>query len=92
MVHEVAYRPSGNVYFHRWVEIDERDGVVSYSRPFVFDHTGIEYGTGLCDLGDGHAIVTYGHEDSEARWVEVAWNTILTSLRVGEGQYAPRSD
>ncbi|HEY0991595.1 MAG TPA: glycosyltransferase family 2 protein [Kofleriaceae bacterium] len=92
MVHEVAYRPSGNVYFHRWVEIDERDGVVSYSRPFVFDHTGIEYGTGLCDLGNGHVIVTYGHEDSEARWVEVAWNTILTSLRVGEGQYAPRSD
>lgn len=88
LVHEVAYRPSGNVYFHRWIEIDERDGLVRYSRPFVFDHTGIEYGTGICDLGNGHLIVTYGHEDREARWIEVAWNTVLASLRVGEHESA----
>lgn len=86
MVHEVAYRPSGNTYFHRWIEIDERDGVMRYSRPFVFDHTGIEYGTGLSDLGNGHLIVTYGFEDREARWVEVAWNTVLSSLRTREGE------
>lgn len=87
MVHEVAYRPEGNVYSHRWLEIDERAGPVALSRPFVFDHVGVEYAVGCLDRGDGKLIVTYGFEDREARWIELEWPAVLDTLRpVGSTQ------
>jgi glycosyltransferase involved in cell wall biosynthesis len=86
LVHEVAERPSGRVYTHRWIELDEQAGLVSYSRPFVFDHVGVEYATGLCDL-DGHKLmVTYGFEDHDARWAECRWADVIASLRAGESE------
>ncbi|WP_437293985.1 tetratricopeptide repeat protein [Sorangium sp. So ce426] len=85
MTHEVAYRPQGNAYAHRFVEVDERDGIVAASRPFHFDHVGIEYAVGLCDLGDGKLLVTYGYEDREARWLELEWREALDSLRLSPG-------
>ena len=69
-----------NIYAHRWVEIDDRMHVVSYSRPFVFDHRGIEYAAGLCSLNDECLLVTYGWEDREARWVELGWRAVLQQL------------
>jgi glycosyltransferase involved in cell wall biosynthesis len=80
VTHEVAYRPHGNAYAHRFVEVDEEDGLVAASRPFHFDTVGIEYAAGLCDLGGGRLLITYGHEDREARWVELEWDTVLESL------------
>jgi glycosyltransferase involved in cell wall biosynthesis len=79
LVHEVARRESENVYLHRFVELDDRSGLIGYGDAFVFDHHGIEYGTGLCALPYG-VIVTYGHEDREARWVELGWDRVLSQL------------
>jgi len=46
--HEVAYRSTENIYAHRWAVIDsEKMEIVAYSKPFTFDHTGVEYGAGL---------------------------------------------
>lgn len=80
LTHYVADRPQGTAYAHRFVEIDERDGIVAVSRPFHFDHVGIEFASGLCDLGDGRLLLTYGHEDREARWLELEWSTALERL------------
>jgi glycosyltransferase involved in cell wall biosynthesis len=80
LTHDVANRPQGNAYAHRFVEIDERDGIVAVSRPFHFDHVGIEYAAGLCDLGDGRLLLSYGHEDRDARWLTLEWSTALERL------------
>jgi hypothetical protein len=80
LTHDVAYRPQGNAYAHRFVEVDEYEGIIAASRPFHFDHAGIEYVAGMCDLGDGRLLVTYGYEDREARWLELDWSTALEQL------------
>jgi tetratricopeptide (TPR) repeat protein len=80
MVHEVAFRNEGRAYWHRWLVVDEHDGIVGWSDPFVFDHIGIEYATGLVTLDDEHLIVTYGYEDTEARWLECRWDDVLASV------------
>jgi glycosyltransferase involved in cell wall biosynthesis len=90
LIHEMAARPGGRGYSHRWIEIDEQAGLVSYSRPFVFDHVGIEYAAGLLDLDGERLLVTYGFEDREARWIECRWDAVIAALRVSETQ--PRSE
>ena len=55
-------------------------GMLAYSRPFVFDHVGIEYAAGLLDAGDGTLTVTYGFEEREARWVVLDRARVLASL------------
>ena len=84
MIHEVARRPEANVYSHRWVELDREKGIVAYSRPFVFDHIGIEFAAGMLDNLDGSVTVTYGFEDREARWARIDQAQILASLRIAE--------
>jgi hypothetical protein len=81
LVHEVAPAARGPIYTHRWIEVHPDSGIVAYSRPFVFDHVGIEYAAGLADNGDGSLTVTYGVEDSEARWIVVERGAVLSSLR-----------
>jgi glycosyltransferase involved in cell wall biosynthesis len=83
LVHEVAQHEHENVYAHRWVEIDDDMAVVAASRPFVFDHRGIEYATGLCSLNDDLLLVTYGWEDREARWIEIEWAEVRAALENG---------
>jgi glycosyltransferase involved in cell wall biosynthesis len=80
LTYDVAHRPQGNAHAHRFVELDERDGIVAFSRPFHFDHVGVEYAAGLCDLGDGSLLLSYGHEDREPRWLELQWSTALERL------------
>jgi tetratricopeptide (TPR) repeat protein len=84
LVHEVARRDAARIYAHRWVELDVDAGLSAYSRPFVFDHMGVEYAAGLLDNGDGTLTVTYGYEDREARWAMVEWASVISSLRASE--------
>jgi hypothetical protein len=72
------------VYSHRWIELDEEDGLVRYSRPFVFDHVGVECATGLCDVDGERLIVAHRLEDRKARWSEYRWSDVLASLRTEE--------
>lgn len=80
IVREVTELPGGRVCAHRWVELDETRGVVAHSRPFHFDHRGVERATGMIDLDGEALVVTYGYEEREARWVEVAWADVLAEL------------
>ena len=80
LVHEVARRFDTPVYAHRWVLLHLDQGMLAYSRPFVFGHVGIEYAAGLLDNRDGTLTVTYGFEDREARWVILDWAHVLGSL------------
>jgi hypothetical protein len=84
LVHEVALRDPDRVYAHRWIEIASGVGMVAYSRPFVFDHVGVEYAAGLLDNGDGTLTITYGYEDREARWALVDRAAVLAALRPAE--------
>jgi glycosyltransferase involved in cell wall biosynthesis len=71
LVHDVARFETGNVYAHRFLTLHS-DNAVHFSAPFVFDHRGIEYACGARLSEDGYgAWITYGHEDREARWVDV---------------------
>jgi glycosyltransferase involved in cell wall biosynthesis len=88
LTHEVAYRPHGNAYAHRFIEVDIHDGLTAASRAFHFEHVGIEYAAGLCDLGNGRLLLTFGLEDREARWVEIDWDTALAWLGTGAGASA----
>jgi hypothetical protein len=81
LVHEVAFTGEGRVYTHRWVEFDRRFELVACSRPFTFDHRGIEYAAGLCSNGEDGLLVTYGWEDREARWLDYSWERVLEELR-----------
>jgi hypothetical protein len=80
LTHEVARRFDKPLYAHRWLLVHPDLGMVAHSRPFVFDHVGIEYAAGLLDNGDGTLSVTYGFEDREARWVVLDRSSVLESL------------
>jgi glycosyltransferase involved in cell wall biosynthesis len=75
IVHEVAHFDDRRVYMHRFVELDRERSLSRCSLPFVIDHAGVEYVAGLLSLGET-AIVTYGHEEREARWAEFSWEDI----------------
>jgi hypothetical protein len=83
IVHEVARLPDRNVYTHRLVEWDGAR-ITRYSEPFVFEHHGIEYACGLARKQNGDWIVSYGVEDREAKWCEVADETIELMLSTAE--------
>ena len=88
LVHEVARRFEKPVYVHRWLMVHPDRGMLAYSRPFVFDHVGIEYAAGLLDAGDGTLTVTYGFEDREARWVVLDRARVLASLHAVRSEAA----
>jgi tetratricopeptide (TPR) repeat protein len=93
LVHETAYMLGSDgqwaysVYAHRFVEIaDDTLTVTRYSRPFTWERQGtagacIEYAAGLARHHDD-LIVTYGVEDREAAWVEIASETVASMLVV----------
>lgn len=79
VVHEKAFHNHATQYMHRFIEIEAelenvddptsmRFAIVRYSRPFVIDHAGVEYVTGMVAKDTG-VLLTYGYEDREARWV-----------------------
>ena len=80
LVHEVVMLSSGRVYSHRFVEIDAEMRLGRRSRPFTFDHAGIEYAAGLASLDDARLAVTYGFEDREARFIVLPWAEVLRAL------------
>lgn len=80
LVHQVAVLSSGRVYTHRFVEIDAEMRLTRRSRPFTFDHAGIEYAAGLASLDDARLAVTYGFEGREARFIVIPWAEVLRAL------------
>jgi hypothetical protein len=90
LVHETAYMLGGDgqweysIYAHRFVELTEALTIARYSRPFTWERKGsagpcVEYAAGLARYGDG-LIATYGVEDREAAWAEIAPETVEPML------------
>lgn len=81
LVHEIVQRDSGDVQWHRWIEITDEGVLRRYSRPFFFDGLGDERATGLSTTDDG-VLVTYESMDRVAQWMTFDWPTVLRSLEV----------
>lgn len=82
VVHEVAHFDDRRVYLHRFVELDGDFQLSRCSRPFGFDHIGVEYATGLLRLHDVF-VVTYGSEEREARWMRLHRSVVDDMLEEG---------
>src|SRR5262249_14426627 len=68
LIHEVDIHNNGRCYHHRFVWFDETNKLQRLSRPFFFEHHGIEYAAGLCWHPDGkHLIISYGVDDRDPR-------------------------
>ena len=80
LVHEVAELASGRVYTHRFIELNAYFELVAQSRPFCFDHKGIEYAAGLCLLNPSSLLISYGWQDRDARWIELELAQVLKEL------------
>jgi hypothetical protein len=93
LVHETVRREHDTVYLHRFVELSARRNasgerelrVDRYGRLFSFDHHGVEYACGLLDRGNGTLLVTFGSEEREARFAELAWFEVDAFL---DGSYS----
>jgi hypothetical protein len=88
LVHETVRREHDTVYLHRFVELSARLDASGerelrlerYGRLFSFDHHGVEYACGLLDRGNGTLLVTFGSEEREARFAELAWSDVEAFL------------
>jgi hypothetical protein len=88
LVHETVRREHDTVYLHRFVELSARLDASGeralrlerYGRLFSFDHHGVEYACGLLDRGNGALLVTFGSEEREARFAELAWSDVEAFL------------
>jgi len=83
VAHEVVYGDE-RFYTHRFVELDGDLRLVARSAPFVFDHAGIEYASGIVALDDDTLVISYGFEDREARWIETSWDDALHAIDRGQ--------
>lgn len=73
LVHEVQYYVGVYTYVHRFVRFDSKLRIVAVSRPWHFQHVGIEFGAGLVNAitRDGEVYVcSYGLLDASA-WLAV---------------------
>ncbi len=82
LVHEVALLPDySRVYLHRFVLLDKTFIITRVSRPFIFDHQGVEY---CCSMTLDHSgknlILPIGLEDREARLCIVDTETVRSLL------------
>jgi glycosyltransferase involved in cell wall biosynthesis len=70
LIHEVAHFHDRRVYMHRLVELGQNSSCIwRASDLFCFEHTGVEYATGLIQDTPGTVIVTFGSEEREAKWM-----------------------
>jgi glycosyltransferase involved in cell wall biosynthesis len=68
LIHEVGIADRVRHYHHRFVWFDGSIKLRSVSRPFFFEHRGIEYAAGLAWHPDGmRLVVSYGVDDSKSR-------------------------
>ena len=73
LVHEVIGEGADRRYHHRFVFLDRAMRLRKLSKPFFFEHHGVEFAAGLAPHPDEERLViSYGIEDREARIATVA--------------------
>jgi len=71
VIHECGFFDGYRKYFHRFVKYDDCFGFVDISRPFFFDHLGVEFCSGM-GIANDKLYLGCGIEDSEAKIVIVS--------------------
>jgi len=71
VVHSCGFFDEGRVYYHRFVRYDADFGFVDVSAPFIFDHRGVEFCSGMTPHERGF-LLGVGIEDREARLLVVS--------------------
>ena len=82
LVHEVIF-PGGSerIYTHRFVYLDKNFKVAKVSRPFTFQHTGVEFSCGMTlDHGEKNLLIGCGIEDKDAYLAVVGVGTVKAML------------
>jgi hypothetical protein len=68
LVHEIGIADRARFYHHRFVWFDAVTRLRGVSRPFLFEHHGIEFAAGLAWHPDGtRLVISYGFDDRESR-------------------------
>jgi glycosyltransferase involved in cell wall biosynthesis len=82
LVHEVSFDGKKRVYLHRFLALDKDYNMASLSRPFFYDHIGVEYCCGMTlDHVEENLIMTIGIEDREAFFAIADVNTVKEMLK-----------
>jgi hypothetical protein len=80
MVHEVAHSNQRH-YMHRFLYLDKDFNIVQLSKPFTFEHMGIEYCCGMTtDHAGNNLVMTLGIEDREAKFGIVGLDVVREML------------
>ena len=82
LVHEVAHlEDHSRIYYHRFVFLDDTFKVQKLSKPFIFQHAGVEFCTSMTlDHAEKQLILGVGVEDREAYLCFVDLDTIRSLL------------
>jgi glycosyltransferase involved in cell wall biosynthesis len=83
LVHEVVYmNDHTRRYLHRFVFLDQNFMIQKFSKPFIFNHVGIEFCTSMTlDHSGKELILAVGIEDSQALLCFVTVDTIQSLLQ-----------
>jgi glycosyltransferase involved in cell wall biosynthesis/predicted GH43/DUF377 family glycosyl hydrolase len=80
LVHEVAFNEA-RYYIHRFLYMDRDFKITKLSKPFIFQHEGIEYSCGMTiDHSGTKLIIPIGIEDREAYLCTVDLNVVRNIL------------
>ena len=78
----LVVRNASYSYLDRFLALDEDWRITRASRPFPFQHRGIEFACGACVAhGEKDLLVSFGIEDREAWICRVPLRSIVSSLR-----------
>jgi len=82
MIHEVVFMPDfTRCYLHRFLHLDQDLKIKSLTKPFLFDHAGVEFCCGMTPSHSGEELVmAIGLEDREARLGIIRFDTVRSLL------------
>lgn len=80
VVHHVAF-DNDRFYFHRFLRLDADHNITHYSKPFIYEHHGVEFCSGMTiDHSGTNLIMTVGIEDREAILAFIPLDTVKSLL------------
>lgn len=72
-IHQVT---NSLAYYHRFVWFDHDFTTLKVSKPFYFEHKGIEFNPGMCHSHNNSIILSYSVLDNNARCITITHDTI----------------
>lgn len=80
VIHEVIFS-TYRIYTHRFIYMDSKLDITSFSQPFVFKEQSTEFVSGLeMDISNSHIIMCFGYQDKEAYIVKMKKQDVINSL------------